>query len=54
MTLKEIGYGALGIGIVGLIFFGKYKLARSGAVWWALILGGLVFAISTPVQTSEQ
>lgn len=48
MTLKTIGYAALSIAAIGLIGFGKYKLATARPTLVILALAGLAFAISTP------
>ena len=50
MTLKQIGYGMLSFALVGLILFGKWKLAAAKPTLAILFIAGLVFAASTPAE----
>jgi hypothetical protein len=50
---RYLGYGG-GVLIIGLMVLGKIKLATMKPVWWVIILGGIVFAISSPASANAQ
>jgi hypothetical protein len=50
VDLKHIGYAAASLALIGLITYGKFKLAVAKPVLWVIFLGGLVFALTTTAQ----
>jgi hypothetical protein len=49
---KQTLLAVLSVGAVGLLLFGKYKLATASLTLPILLLAGIVFAISTPAVAS--
>lgn len=52
-SAKTIGLAAAGLGTLAAFGFLKWKLLRGGNAWWAIILGGILFAATTSSATSE-
>jgi len=50
MTIKQIGLATASIALLGLVFYGKYRLAVAKPTLLLLFGAGLVFALTTPAQ----
>lgn len=48
MTAKNIALGLAGVGALAAFGFLKWKILSGNGKWWALAIGGLLFAATTP------
>lgn len=50
---RTVALGAAGIGALAVFGFLKWKILSGNGKWWAIAIGGLLFAATTPAMTGE-
>jgi hypothetical protein len=54
VNAKNIAYGVAGVGALAALGLVKWKILRGGRAWWAIILGGILFAATTSQAADGQ